>query len=309
MTDEIETFTPTGIRLRSGAGTGGRSGGHRDRPANGCTRQHRADGRRASGGPARHVRLQGHDAERRTEPRLVHRLHQQLVDAPLRPDLAVRLPPAQPPGPHRHQHLCPRDRPSGVRRAARDRWSTCPPATSGAPRPSSPARAPAAPGASARTTPATWSSSASARSPTSRCGSNPLPEQAMRPLGRAAALAPATGHGSRRLRTDVSRDGRMILGSVGLLEDVGGPADDAADREGRREHRARQAAELHHHAGVELDVGVEVAAGLELGEDLDDALLDGGGEVDQVAAEAASDRRAASSSAGPRSGRPRARSP
>ena len=40
VTDEIETFTPTGLRLRSGQELRGRPGGHRDRPPHGCPRQH-----------------------------------------------------------------------------------------------------------------------------------------------------------------------------------------------------------------------------------------------------------------------------
>ena len=43
---------------------------------------------------------------------------------------------------------------------------------------------------------------------------------------------------------------------------------------------------VHHHAGVELDVGVEVAAGLELGQHLDDRLLDLLGELDLLGADA-----------------------
>ena len=70
----------------------------------------------------------------------------------------------------------------------------------------------------------------------------------------------------RRRRADVlrARADDPVVG--GLLEDVGAPADHPARRERRREQLARQAAAVHHDAGVELDVRVELAAGLELGE-------------------------------------------
>ena len=51
----------------------------------------------------------------------------------------------------------------------------------------------------------------------------------------------------------------------------------------------RQAAVVHHDAGVELDVGVEVAARLQLGEHVDDRLLDDLGELDLVGVDALGD--------------------
>jgi citrate synthase len=51
-----------------------------------------------------------------------------------------------------------------------------------------------------------------------------------------------------------------------LFDDVGAPADRAADGEGRREHRPGQARRLHHDAAVELDVARQRPTGLQLGE-------------------------------------------
>ena len=58
-----------------------------------------------------------------------------------------------------------------------------------------------------------------------------------------------------------------------------------AGGEGGSEHVAGEAADVHHHAGVELDVGVEVTAGLQLGQQVDHRLLDGQGQLDQGPAE------------------------
>ena len=52
----------------------------------------------ARGRAARDRRLQGHDAQRRAEPRHRARLHERVVDAEVRPDLRVRLPAAEPHG-------------------------------------------------------------------------------------------------------------------------------------------------------------------------------------------------------------------
>ncbi|NIH82143.1 hypothetical protein FHX46_004673 [Amycolatopsis viridis] len=81
----------------------------------------------------------------------------------------------------------------------------------------------------------------------------------------------------------------MIFRPGGLFQHVGAPADDPADRERRGEQGARQAAQRHYDPGVELDVRVQFAARFQLGQDLHHPPLDGGGEVDEVAAEAERD--------------------
>src|SRR5690606_33424654 len=81
-------------------------------------------------------------------------------------------------------------------------------------------------------------------------------------------------HRLGRRRADVAGRGPddPVVGR--LLEDVGAPADDPARRERRAEQLGRQADVLHDDAGVELDVGVEVAARLQLVQHLDDGALD-----------------------------------
>ena len=114
VTDHIETFTESGIRLNSGAeleadivvtATGLKLlalGGMRDRR------------RRPRGRAARDDELQGHDAQRRAEHGVRHRLHQRLVDAQVRPDLRVRLPAAEPHGRARLRQCTPRNRDPSV---------------------------------------------------------------------------------------------------------------------------------------------------------------------------------------------------
>src|SRR5690606_21223643 len=105
------------------------------------------------------------------------------------------------------------------------------------------------------------------------------------PTVPAVAGGSGLGHGLRGRRADVAR-GRADDAVVGrLLEDVGAPADHPARRERRAEQVGRQAHVLHHDAGVELDVGVEVAAGLQLGEHVDHRALDLRGEVDLLGAD------------------------
>ena len=94
-----------------------------------------------------------------------------------------------------------------------------------------------------------------------------------------------------------------------LFQDVGAPADHPGRRERRREHLARQPAQFHDHARVELHVGVQLAARLQLGEDRLDLPLDLDREVHQRAAEAARRCPGACANAGPRCGRPGGRSP
>ena len=102
VTDTIDTVTPTGIRLTSGdeldadiivTATGlqlvtlGEVGLRR---------------RRAAGRLLPDMDVQGLRLLRRAQPGVVVRVHQRLVDAARRPDVRVRLPPAQPHGRHRH---------------------------------------------------------------------------------------------------------------------------------------------------------------------------------------------------------------
>ena len=101
VTDQIETFTENGIRLKAGSeleadiivtATGlklqvlGGDRGQRRRPRG----RFRAD-----------PELQGHDVFGRAESRLGVRLHQRVLDAEMRPDLRICLPAAQLHGPAR----------------------------------------------------------------------------------------------------------------------------------------------------------------------------------------------------------------
>ena len=96
VTDQIETFTETGLKLQSGAELDAdlivTATGLNLEVLSGV-RDHGRRQRRRSG---QDLHLQGHDVQRRAEPRLLVRLHQRVVDAEVRPDLRVRLPPAQP---------------------------------------------------------------------------------------------------------------------------------------------------------------------------------------------------------------------
>ena len=84
-----------------------------------------------------------------------------------------------------------------------------------------------------------------------------------------AALAP-----SRRTRADIVRLRADDAAALLLLEDMGAPAGDAADREQRGEGLARDLQRLEQQRGVVLDVGVEPPAGLVLAQRRDRALLD-----------------------------------
>ena len=93
--------------------------------------------------------------------------------------------------------------------------------------------------------------------------------------GREAAAARASrrrGHlrGQRDGcgRADVAGRRPDDLAVGGLLQDVRHQPTTRADGERRGEHLARDAAQLHHHARVELDVGVQLASRLQLGEQL-----------------------------------------
>ncbi|CAA9246043.1 MAG: Monooxygenase, flavin-binding family, partial [uncultured Corynebacteriales bacterium] len=88
---------PAGVRDRAARG----HRGQRDRPDPAGARRDAADGRGPAGGPGRHRGVQGDDALRGAELRAGDRLHQRLVDAEVRPGQHVRVPAAQPHGPHR----------------------------------------------------------------------------------------------------------------------------------------------------------------------------------------------------------------
>ena len=144
VTDRIETFTESGVKLESGqeleadiviTATGLNLlflGGMDD------LRRRRGARRLADDD------LQGHAAQRRPQLRLHPRLLERLLDPESRPDQRVRLPPAQPHGRARLLRLrAPRPRRPAQRRA---RWSNSPPATSSARSRNCRSRAPATPG-------------------------------------------------------------------------------------------------------------------------------------------------------------------
>src|SRR5664280_1588727 len=129
----------------------------------------------------------------------------------------------------------------------------------------------------------TWPPALSVPSP---CWASPPPAGARG--RRCPVLRPAASAGWYRLGrwwADVagSRPDEPVVG--GLFHHVSGPADDPAGGEGGCEHVARDPAGVHDHSGEELDVGVEPASGLQLGEHVDGGLLDLLGELDQGAAE------------------------
>ena len=86
VTDTIETFTETGIRLDVGRGARGRHHRHRDRAEDAGRSAASSSPSTVSRGedPADHG-LQGPDAQRRAELRLHDRLHQRVLDAQGRP--------------------------------------------------------------------------------------------------------------------------------------------------------------------------------------------------------------------------------
>ena len=92
VTDEIETFTPGGLRLASGrelqADVVVTATGLELKLVGGISLA--LDGRDDRSGPMHE--LQGLDVFRRAEPRLRARLHQRLVDAEVRPDQRLGLP-------------------------------------------------------------------------------------------------------------------------------------------------------------------------------------------------------------------------
>ena len=101
VTDRIERFTPSGIRLESGAELEADIIVTATGLEHARARRHRADRRRRARLAAGAARLQGHDAQRRAEPRVHDRLHERVLDAEGRPRRGVRLPPAGPHGPAR----------------------------------------------------------------------------------------------------------------------------------------------------------------------------------------------------------------
>ena len=111
VTDHIERFTPSGLRLSVGPGARGRRGGHGDRAAAAGVRRDGARRRRLRRTPPGHDVLPGDAAVRRAELRLRHRLHQRVVDAEGRPRQRVRLPAALLPARARVRHRRPGARP------------------------------------------------------------------------------------------------------------------------------------------------------------------------------------------------------
>ena len=110
VTDQIETFTETGIKLESGeeleADLVVTATGLDLIPVGGDG----ARGRRRGGPLPETMSLQGHDAQRRPELGDRDRLHERLVDAQVRPHVRVRVPAAQPHGRARLRRLHARER-------------------------------------------------------------------------------------------------------------------------------------------------------------------------------------------------------
>ena len=102
--------------LRRGAR--GRHHRHRHRPPDGDPRRGGLRGRRGAGRLRPHLDLQGPGLLRGAQPGVDVRLRQRVVDAAGRPQLRVRLPPAQPHARHRDRHVHPR--------ACAPRTATCP---------------------------------------------------------------------------------------------------------------------------------------------------------------------------------------
>ena len=164
VTNEIDTFTKGGIRLKDGSeleadiivtATGlvlQVLGGHGD-----CRR-------RPHGRFRENAELQGHDVFGRAQSRVLVRLYQRVVDAEMRPDLRICLPPDQLHGPARLQEVHAAQCRSLDHRNCR-RWTSLP-AMCSARSPRCPSRARSGRGGSTRTTRSTSSRCATARSMT-----------------------------------------------------------------------------------------------------------------------------------------------
>ena len=178
-----------GSALASGGALDGGHRRHRDRARRQAARRHRAQRRRRARQRRRPAELQGDDAERRAQSRFVLRLHQCLLDAEMRPHLALRLPAAQPHGPARLRPL--RRRGSAMPGSSGGRCSISARAMSAAPRAACRARGRSRPGASTRIT--------SRTSP--RCGLRPVADEAMEFRKRVPAVeGPVdSGRGARHL--------------------------------------------------------------------------------------------------------------
>ena len=95
VTDTIERFTKTGIKLASGEELRGRHHRHRNGFEPAAVRRRGDPAQRRAGRADRHHGLQGHDADPHAEHGVHHRLHQRVVDAEGRPGVGVRLPRAE----------------------------------------------------------------------------------------------------------------------------------------------------------------------------------------------------------------------
>ena len=152
VTDEIESFTRAGLKLRGGE----------ELPADiivtatGLELQAFGDVELVvDGAPVELGKtddLQGHDVLRRAQPRIGLRLHQRLVDAEGGPDLRIRLPPPQLHGQERARQM--HAAAQGQGRARPSRGSIFPPAISSARSAACPNRARRRRGGCTRTTPA-----------------------------------------------------------------------------------------------------------------------------------------------------------
>ena len=162
VTDQIDTFTESGIRLKSGSeleadiivtatGLNLQVLGGLEVSVDGREGRFRAN-----------ADLQGHDVLGRAEHGVGVRLHQRLVDAEMRSDLRICLPPDQPHGPARLHSAC---RTTSIPRHRSRGWIS-PPATCSARSRRCRSRARSGRGGSTRTTPSTSSRCATARSTT-----------------------------------------------------------------------------------------------------------------------------------------------
>ena len=104
VTDTIERFTATGIRLSSGKELAARCDRHRHGAEADTGWRHGDERRRPHGPSGRDAGLQGDDVLRRAQHGGGVRLHQRQLDAEGRPHQRIRLSPAEPHAPHAHRH-------------------------------------------------------------------------------------------------------------------------------------------------------------------------------------------------------------
>ena len=164
VTDEIDTFTEERHPAEGRQRAGGRHHRHRHRPRAAGARRHGGQRRRPRGRSRKNAELQGHDVFGRAQPGVGVRLHQRVLDAEMRPDLRICLPPDQLHGPARLQAVHAAQ--SSIPRSPNCRRSISPPAMCSARSRNCRSRARSGRGGSTRTTRSTSSRCATARSTT-----------------------------------------------------------------------------------------------------------------------------------------------